>query len=341
MSKSTFKGAIYRGVGSVDIADIPYPECGDGDVIVKNLIAGICGAEVSAFYKGGDAQMIWKDSEFGHEMVSEVVEMGKDVKDIAIGDYVFPNMGQAKRDRMRMSTVGAHSEYIHIPQFEINYSAVKVDKGIPLTTSVLLEPFVVGTRAAKNTNPGPGKSAVVIGAGIIGMGAAIMYKWYGCDKVMVVDISDFRLENAKKFGLITCNPQTEDLKAKAIAEFGSSMCYSGEVCGAQLYVDATPTDDFLDYFSLLAGRNSIIAVAGTHRQPLSVDFLKVSYNNWYITGSGNGTYDELAVEVLEMMKSGKFDLSSLVTHQFKHEDIVDAIKQAGKPEEAQKVVVVY
>jgi len=158
---------------------------------------------------------------------------------------------------------------------------------------------------------------------------------------MVVDISDFRLENAKKFGLITCNPQTEDLKAKAIAEFGSSMCYSGEVCGAQLYVDATPTDDFLDYFSLLAGRNSIIAVAGTHRQPLSVDFLKVSYNNWYITGSGNGTYDELAVEVLEMMKSGKLDLSSLVTHQFKHEDIVDAIKQAGKPEEAQKVVVVY
>ena len=341
MSDKTFKAAIYKGIREVEIAQLPYPVCGDDDVIVKNLIAGICGSDVAAFNEGGDANMIWKDSEFGHEMTSEVVEVGKNVKDIAVGDYLFPNMGQAKRDRMRMATVGGFSEYILIPQFECNYSAIKVDKSIPLTSSVLLEPFVVGTRGAKGTNPGPGKNAVVFGAGIIGMAAAIMFKWYGCEKVMIVDISEYRLENAKHFGLITCNPQKEDLKAKAIAEFGSARCYTGEVCGAGLYVDALPIDASLKMFAEIAGRNAALSVVGVHHHPILFDFLPVCYNNWHISGSGNGSYEELSVDVLDMMKSGKFDLSPLVSHQFGQDEIFEALKQAGNPNEAQKVVIRY
>ncbi|SHN60091.1 zinc-dependent alcohol dehydrogenase [Desulfitobacterium chlororespirans] len=341
MKPETFKAAIYKGIGTVEFKELPYPQCGDDDIIVKNVIAGICGSDVAAFKEGGDANMIWKDSEFGHEMVSEVVETGKNVKDVNVGAYVFPNMGQAKRDRMRMATVGGFSEYIHIPQFELNYSAIKLDKTIPLLSSVLLEPFVVGTRGAKNTNPGPGKTAIVFGAGIIGMAAAIMFKWYGCDKVMIVDISEYRLENARKFDLLTCNPQKEDLKAKAIAEFGSQRCYSGEVCGAHLYVDALGVDESFAYFGQLAGRNAFLSVVGVHHHPITFDFLKLCFNNWYISGSGNGSYEELSVDVLEMMKSGKFDLSVLVSHQYKQEDIVNALKVAGNPQEAQKVVVRY
>lgn len=341
MKPKTFKAAIYRGIGSVDFLQVPYPQCGDDDIIVKNVIAGICGSDVAAFNEGGDANMIWKDSEFGHEMISEVVEIGKNVKDIAIGDYVFPNMGQAKRDRMRMATVGGFSEYIHIPQFEIDYSAIKIDKDLPLMSSVLLEPFVVGTRGAKGTNPGPDKTGIVFGAGIIGMSAAIMLKWYGCEKVMLVDISDIRLENAKKFGLITCNPAKEDLKVKAIAEFGSQRCYTGEVCGANLYVDALGVDASLNYFTQLAGRNATLSIVGVHHHPILFDFLPVCFNNWHISGSGNGTYEELAIDVLEMMKSGKFDVSLLVSHKFPHDKIVDALKMSGNSIEAQKVVITY
>jgi threonine dehydrogenase-like Zn-dependent dehydrogenase len=78
----------------------------------------------------------------------------------------------------------------------------------------------------------------VFGAGIIGMSAAIMLRWYGCSKVMVVDISGSRLENAKTFGLVTCNSATEDLKSKALAEFGSQNGFLGERCSANLYIDA-------------------------------------------------------------------------------------------------------
>jgi threonine dehydrogenase-like Zn-dependent dehydrogenase len=337
----TFNAAIYKDIGDVYFKELPYPKCGDGDIVVKNIIAGICGSDVAAFNEGGDANMIWKDSEFGHEMVSEVFEVGKNVKDIKVGDYVFPNMGNAKRDFNRMATVGGFSEYIHIPQFEINYSAIKLDKSMPLTDLVLLEPFVIGTKGAKNTNPGPGKTGIVFGAGIIGMSAAIMLKWYGCDKVMIVDISDYRLGNAQKMGLITCNPHKENLKDKAISEFGSMQRFPDEGCGADVYVDALAVDDSFGYFLQLARHSAFMSVVGVHHHPITLDFVNICYNNFTISGCGGGTYEEVSIDVLEMMKSGKFDLSPLVSHQFKHTDIVDALKLASNPEKAQKVAITY
>jgi NAD(P)-dependent dehydrogenase (short-subunit alcohol dehydrogenase family) len=80
------------------VVDLPYPECGDDDVIVKNLYGGCCGTDINAYSKGGDPHMIWKDHKFGHEMVSEVVEVGKNVK---VGALMFPNQGSALRDRNR------------------------------------------------------------------------------------------------------------------------------------------------------------------------------------------------------------------------------------------------
>jgi threonine dehydrogenase-like Zn-dependent dehydrogenase len=275
-------------------------------------------------------------------MVSEVVEVGKNVTDIAVGDHVFPNMGQAKRDRMRMATVGGFSEYIHIPSFEINYSAIKIDKAIPLDVAVLLEPFVVGARGAKATHPGLGKGAVVFGAGIIGMSAAIMLKWYGCEKVMIVDTSEYRLDNAERMGLIPCNPKKEsDVKARAIAEFGSTRGYSGEVCLANCYVDALAVSAGLDYFSAMAGRNASLSVVGIHHHPVPFNFQSLCFNNWHIAGSGEGSYEELSVDVLDMMASGRFDLSALISNRFRQDDIVQALKTASNPEGVQKVVIEY
>jgi threonine dehydrogenase-like Zn-dependent dehydrogenase len=169
MRPASYRGAIFRGPGSVEVVDLPYPHCGDDDVIVRNLMTGVCGSDVSAYRHGGDAHMIWADHEFGHEAVSEVVEMGRNVKGLSIGDHVFVNQGQALRDMNRMATVGGFSEFIRIPQCEVGYSVLPIDNDIPVRSAVLVEPFVVGARGARNLDPGPEKSAVVFGAGIIGI----------------------------------------------------------------------------------------------------------------------------------------------------------------------------
>jgi threonine dehydrogenase-like Zn-dependent dehydrogenase len=343
MKPNTFKAAIYRGVGKVDVVDLPYPECGDDDVIVKNLYAGCCGADINAYTKstGGDPHMIWKDHEFGHEMTSEVVEVGKNVKDVKVGDILFPNQGSALRDRNRMATCGAFSEYVRIIKYEKDFSAVPIDKDIPLKVSVLFEPFVIGTRAALNLKPGPGKTAIVFGAGVIGMTVAIMLKWYGCDKVMIADLSDYRLENAKKFGLITCNSSKEDLKAKAIEEFGSTMCFGGEACAANFFVDAIGIQPILDQFQAIAGRQATLGVVGVHHHPGTFDLQRLTYNTWNITGCGVSSIFELAPEILAMMKSGKFDLEALISHEYPVEKINEALVMGGKADVAQKVIISF
>ena len=148
MKPDSYRAAIYRGIGKVDVVDLPYPECGDDDVIVRNLMCGVCGSDIHAFRHGGDEHMIWKDHEFGHEALSEVVEIGSNVKGLSVGDHVFPNQGKALRDMNRMGTVGGFSEFIRIPQCEVGYSVLKIDNDIPVRTAVLFEPFVIGTRGA-------------------------------------------------------------------------------------------------------------------------------------------------------------------------------------------------
>ncbi|SRR6266404_4758042 len=155
MNSDTYKAAIFRGAGSVDVVALPFPKCGDDEVIVRNLMTGVCGSDIAAYRRGGDLNMIWKDHEFGHEAVSEVVQIGKDVKGLELGDHIFPHLGYALRDRNRMSTVGGFSQYIKILQCEVGYSLFKIDNSIPTRTAVLVEPFVIGTRGGKESESRP------------------------------------------------------------------------------------------------------------------------------------------------------------------------------------------
>ena len=81
-------------------------------------------------------------------LVSGVVEIGKNVKGLAIEGHVFPNQGKALRDLNRMPTVGGFSEFIRVPQCELGYSVQKIDHNIPIRSVVLVEPFVIGARGA-------------------------------------------------------------------------------------------------------------------------------------------------------------------------------------------------
>jgi len=335
----TYKAAIFRGPGKVDVVDLPYPECGPDEAIVRNLLTGICGSDIFAWQKHGPTSRIWIDEEFGHEGIAEVVELGSAVQGLAVGDRVFVNTDKAFRDTRRVSAAGAFSNYLRIPQCEVGYSLLPVDADLPLRAAVLFEPFVIGARGVKVLDPQPGDHAIVFGAGIIGMTSAIMLKWHGCAEVMVVDLSDFRLENARRLGFLTCNSAKQDLLATAKAAFGASPGYPAEKCGARLYVDAVGVAPVLASFAELAPRNAGLSLVGVHKQPVALDLAQVAFNNWHIHGCGDGPTEAYWPDILAMMRSGRFDLPALVTHEFPIERIGDALDQAGRADEAQKVCI--
>ena len=271
---------------------------------------------------------IFPGLEFGHEMVSEVVEVGKDVEGVAVGDRVYPYPIFAKDDMMRPATVGGFSEYVHIPNCRLGMSVFKVDDTISNKAAAMIEPFTVGGHSAKICQPGPGKKAIVFGGGIIGMSAAITLDYMGCDKVMVVNRSTYRLDKAAALGFETCSPVQEDLKAKAMSVFGEAFSMSGPAPDVDIYIDATGAADAIDNFLAMAKSGATLSIVGVHHAPRTINLIPVTYGGLTIKGSPGYDFEDVA-RAMEIMKSGKYDIESLVSHTFPLEQLEEAIQTAA------------
>lgn len=206
------RAAIYLGQKQIQLAQLETPAAGENDIVVRNLYASICGTDVAVYNHGPNTgHRVTVGGEFGHEMVSEVVQVGNNVKDIHVGDRVYPYPLLAKGDPKRAGTVGGFSEFVLIPNAQWNKQIYAVPEAISSKAASLIEPFTVGCRAARRSFPKQGEKAIVFGAGTIGIAAAIALKHFGCSQVMVCDHSDFRLDKAKNLGFAVCNNGKEDL----------------------------------------------------------------------------------------------------------------------------------
>lgn len=354
MSK-TYKAAIYRDVGKIEIVEKEYPACGDNDVIVKNLLSTICGADYVAYKSDGQAQQIWKDSEFGHEMVSEVVEAGKNVQGVEVGDWIWPNMGYAHHDRGRMATVGGFSEYLLLPDYkaegnwdipavEYQPSALKLDKSLGLKNLCLLEPFAIGCKAANGVSGKGRKTAVIAGSGIIGLSTAIMLKYYGFEKIMMIDFSEFRLANARSYGMLTCNPQKENLEEVLFETFGKRPAYGGMKCMAECWFDCIGIQPCIDYFTKYAGFGAILSIVGVHHKPAQIDAVSVCYNQQIIKGCASSehplNYKDAFADICDCIRKGT-DISKTISHIFPLEEIEKALQVHGDFEISQKVAIKF
>lgn len=334
------KGFIYNGPKNIELKEIPLPPCGDNDIIIKNIYSGICGSDITAYQHDGASMRIFPGMEFGHEMVGEVVEVGKNVEGISLGERVYPYPLYCKDDRTRSSTVGGFSEYVHIPNCKLNHSVYKVDDSISSPVAAMIEPFSVGGQAAILSNPKSGQNAIVFGAGVIGMAAAITLKHLGCDKVLVVNRSTFRLEIAKELGFAVCSTASQDLRETAIAELGTAFGIMGPTINADIYIDATGSDDAYNAFAKYGKLNAVFTIVGLHHQPLTINPLPLTFASQRIQGSGGYTPESTEM-AMEIMRSGKFDLEKLITHKYAHKDLQEALEKASISRESLKVMIEY
>lgn len=335
------RAAIYNGQRNVLMTELPTPVPGDNDIVVRNLYASICGTDVAVYTHGPNTgHKVTLGGEFGHEMVSEVVSVGKHVTDIHVGDRVYPYPRLAKGDPRRAGTVGGFSEYVLIPNAQWNKQIYAVPEAISSKAASLIEPFTVGCRAARRSFPGKGENAIVFGAGTIGIAAAIALKHFGCNKVMVCDHSDFRLEKAKNLGFLTCNNGKEDLKAAAMEQFGAAPSRFGPTADVDIYIDAAGAESILELYQSMGKIESRMVVVAVLAGLRPVNILEMTYSQHAIIGSG-GYNPEDVEDVLAIMASGKWDIESIITDEFPWEQLPQAIERAAQVEEALNVVIHY
>ncbi|MDC7952830.1 zinc-dependent alcohol dehydrogenase [Liquorilactobacillus mali] len=335
------KAAIYEGKYKIKLTELPTPEAGENDVVIQNLFAGICGSDVAVYNHGTNTgHKIATGVEFGHEAISRVVQVGKNITDFKVGDRVYPYPLLARNDRSRAGSMGAFSEYILIPNAKLNHQLYRVPNEIDDQTAAMIEPFTVGTRAARHTYPKQGDNAIVYGAGTIGTAAAIALTHFGVKKVLVVDQSDFRLNIAAKLGFSTVNSSKEDVKTKAIEVFGEAFGLHGKCPDAGIFLDAVGRNQILNDFLAFGKVESRFVTVGINNSKPDIDFLELIYGTKSVGGSG-GYMPEDVHTVFDIMRNHKFDFHEITTQKFAWKDLEKGIQTATDVNKSLKVLIDY
>lgn len=338
---NSMKAAIYMGKEDIEIREFPMPECGDNDVIIKNIYSSICGTDVAVFTHGPNTgHKITVGGEFGHETVSKIVAVGKNVTEFKVGERVYPYPLYTKNDTKRAGTIGGFSEYILVPEAKRNHSLYAVDERISDRLACLIEPFTVGCRAARRGQPKPGEHAAVFGCGTIGIAAAVALKYFGVSKVMICDVSEFRLNIAKELGFAVCNMNNGKFAEEAVEYFGTAPSLKGAAADIDCFIDAAGAESILELFMEHGKIESRFVSVAVNKSLRQLDLLHLTYSQKSLIGSG-GYMPEDVLDVMSIMASGKWDLESIITHEFPLEQIADAIRTASDAGSAFNVTIKF
>ncbi|MFC4070584.1 zinc-dependent alcohol dehydrogenase [Actinoplanes subglobosus] len=269
------KTVMVTAPGQTTIVDAPVPEVGPADVLVRMRACGICGSD-SLYISVGGIPPRQGATPLGHEPAGEIAAVGADVTGLDVGDHVVINP-MASSDGIIGSggEQGGLSEFVLIRDARVGTHLVTVPKHIPFEVAALNEPMAVATHAVNRLEPRPGQTAVVFGAGPIGLGAAIGLKLRGAAHVVVVDVVPNRLAKALLVGAdAVINSAEEDVAARLLELHGEAPRYFGRYGkpATDLYLDAAGAPAVIETVLATARHGARLSIVAVHKKPVAVDF---------------------------------------------------------------------
>jgi 2-desacetyl-2-hydroxyethyl bacteriochlorophyllide A dehydrogenase len=327
--------------GKVEIIDIPQPVCGDGEVLIKVRSVGLCGSDLTTFR--GQNPMVSYPRIPGHEIAGEIVEAGKGVSSnlrkgllVTVSPYTacgkcYPcRIGRVNCCRfnqtMGVQRDGAATEYIVMPVAKVHPT-----DGLSTDQAACVEPVSVGCHAVNRGRATEQDLVLIFGCGVIGLGAIASAAYKGA-KVIAVDVDDAKLKKAKALGATyTINSQKENLPAR-IDEISKGD-------GVNLAIEAVGLPQtFRAAVDLICFGGRVVYI-GYAKKPVEYETKLFVSKEADIMGSRNAFSKEID-DVIGMFRSGRIDVSELVTHRFKLDEMEKALKLwDANPGEVTKILM--
>jgi len=331
--KAAYKANRNKGI---EVRDVPIPKISSNEVLVRVKKAAICGTDIHLYEWNNWCENVNAKNPMviGHEFCGEVVEVGNNANLIKIGDLVAGEThipcGQCNMCRtgkqhicQNMKIVGVHTdgafaEYIKIPEL----CAWKLPKGTLPEIGAIYEPFGIAVHGVLKDKIA-GLSAVIIGAGPIGLFATSVASVAGASKVFVVDINNYRLDLAGKMGenIITLNSKKDDV-VKIIKN------ETGEI-GADIVIELSGSVSGTRTGFEVIGKNGRICLIGLHSQEVPLGLVNnVIYKEATIYGiTGREMFNSWYLAD-RLIQSGKCSINEVLTHKFSLDKIEEAILTA-------------
>ncbi len=321
------------------LQDVPIPEIGVNDVLIKIHKTSICGTDVHIYNWIEWAQKtIPVPMHVGHEFVGKIVEIGSNVHDFEPGDLVSGeghvvcgrcrNCLAGRRHLCRspssigVNRPGAFAEYLCIPVTNVWYC----DPKLPLDVISCFDPLGNATHTALSFDV-LGEDVLITGAGPIGCMATAIAKHAGARYVVVTDVIPYRLELAKRMGATL----TVDVRNESIEDSQKKL---GMKEGYDVGLEMSGNPDALR--SMLANmcHGAKIAVLGLIPEDTSIDWNLVIFNGLTLKGIYGREMYETWYKMTSMLQTG-LDITPVITHHFHYTEYEEAFEvmrsgQSGK-----------
>lgn len=345
---------------TINVAQVVDPTPKDDEVIVQVLAVGICGSDMHMYERGEDGYMLYPGltrfpNILGHEFAGRVVEVGKKVRDLKVGDLVAVEEIQwcgecvaCRRgfvnhcdnlEELGFTTPGAMAQFIPVRArycWKLDELVDRIgDEKEAMVMGAMVEPTGVSYHAMFNRihTWQPGAYVAVFGAGPIGLAAEALAVAAGASQVIVFDTSESRCEIAKRLGAThVLNPIGLDLNTTLMdLTYGRGVDFVVEAAGAADHTIAPLT------YALAV--NATIAHIGLSGKPTPLSLVYYQQRGVQFAGSlghaGHGTFQN----VIRMMASGKLDMRPMVSARMQLDDALSAFKRLENRQDAKIILL--
>lgn len=320
------RAAVYSGNRSLAIRDVAEPECGSGQVRIRVAHNGICGTDLHEYYAGpifapGEPHPLTGRQMplvLGHEFSGTVEAVGDGVAHVAVGDRVavepLHTCGRCPPCREGnynvCQVIGFHGLMADGGMAErttVEAGMVHpLPEGVGLELGALVEPMAVAYHAAKRAEVGPGDTAVVFGAGPIGIGLWFALRGLGVSRVIVFEPAQQRREALQALG-------AEEVVDPSAVDPGAHVRQRTGGRGAAAVYDAAGVRPAVEAaLDCVADRRPVVAVA-IYERPLETSLIQLVMKEANIRGSLCYTGADYR-EVLDLMSRGHYDPTGWVEH---------------------------
>jgi len=328
------QAAVWYRRGDVRIEEVPKPkQPSEHDVVIEVIYCGICGTDLHEYMEG--PVYISNNTHpltgrkppiiIGHEAVGRVIEIGTKVTRVNVGDRVtlYPVLScrtchwclKGRENQcdsigfIGFALDGGFAEYMKVPEF----NCFKVPDGVSDEEAALIEPVAAAVRAVQRAGVRPGQSALIIGAGPIGLAAAQAARAFGADPVIVLDKITSRLQLAKELGAdYTLDSGSKELfeQIKSITK-GLMPHYVFECVGINVTAELA--------FKLVS-KDGLVMILGVFEKPVTFNPTDIINREFTIMGNmGGGSAFDLTMRLIE---KGQINVKRLVTGKIPLEQLI-------------------
>ena len=327
------RAAVLYGPEDVRMEDIPVPEIGPGDVLVKIAAALTCGTDAKVFKRGGHPRMIKPPAPFGHEFAGTVAAVGAKVEGFDPGMRVVAGnsapCGKCRYCKMDRESLcddvlyinGAYAEYIAIPERIVRKNLLPIPDDLPYAHAALVEPLACVAHGVAAADIRSGETVVVIGVGPIGLFFVKLAKLRGA-RVIAADICEDRLKIAGNLGADECVKASE---SEDLAEAVRALTLNNE--GADLAVDATGLPLLWEAAARMVRKGGRVNLFGGCKPgtTFTLDTRLVHYDELTIFGVYHHT-PRFVREALDLLAAGNMQPEQFVTRELPLERVHEALQ---------------